>query len=492
MGPVRLICPKADALLFCDNETNAGRLYGAASPAWPKDGINDHVVNGAGTVNPDRTGTKVSALYDRVIGAGETVTVMLRLVEAGTALAMPKDAARVFADRCKEADAFYDARPPAWDAAGAQADRAAGAGRDAVVEAVLPFLGSAVARRRRRPTAAGAAQAGATATWRHLHAEDIVSMPDCWEYPWFASWDLCFHAVALARATSVRQGPGPAPDAGMVHAPRGPGARLRMGLRRRQSAAAAPGRRSASPPTSGRPPAGVDRTFLRSVFDHGLLYFTWWVNRKDAAGNNLFQGGFLGLDNIAVFDRSAGYLPGGGRIYQSDGTTWVGFFALQMMKLALMLADEEPEKVEFAAKFFQHFVYIADAHGPCLARDRRLGHAVGRGGRAVLSTCSRSHGAFRPLKARSLVSLIPMIAAAKLDIEAIGSAENGHFPRPPGLVPRRERAAARPGHGRKRRSARSADAVVHVRRGSGEDVAADAGRRRVPVALRHPLDVEAA
>lgn len=425
MGPVRLVCPKADALLFCENETNSARLYGAASSAWPKDGINDHVVNGAASVNPDRTGTKVSALYDRVIGAGETVTIVLRLVEGKSALGIPGDAGRVFADRGREADTFHEARLPAGTSA--QRKRIS---RQALAGMLWSkqFFHFSVSRWLDGDDIAPPAerQRGRNAAWRHFHAEDIVSMPDCWEYPWFASWDLCFHAVALARADLQfakdqvlllmrewymhPEGQAPAYEwaFGDVNPPLQPWAALRIAAYELE--------------TTGR----VDRTFLRSVFSHGLLYFTWWVNRKDAAGNNLFQGGFLGLDNIAVFDRSAGYLPGGGRIYQSDGTTWVGFFALQMMQLALKLADEEPEKVEFAAKFFQHFVYIADAIDH-VSRETDGSATLWDDEDGLFYDVLEVHGAFRPLKARSLVSLIPMIAAAELDIGAIGRAENGHF-----------------------------------------------------------------
>ncbi|MGY9047438.1 MAG: MGH1-like glycoside hydrolase domain-containing protein [Rhodobacterales bacterium] len=170
----------------------------------------------------------------------------------------------------------------------------------------------------------------------------------------------------------------------------------------------------------------TDHAFMRRLFDHSLLYFTWWVNRKDAEGNNLFQGGFLGLDNISVFDRSSGNLPGGGRLYQSDGTTWVGFFALQMMQMAQRLQKGDPTYAEMASKFFQHFVFIADS----------LDH-LGRESEGQADLWSEEDGLyfdvlrigddFLPLKARSLVSLIPMIAVAALDPASLNEADDPMF-----------------------------------------------------------------
>ncbi len=425
MAQHRFICPEADDVLFCDNETNVARLFGGEGPAFPKDGINDHVVSGAATVNPDKSGTKVSALYDRTIPAGETLSVTLRLVESKSARRLPKDADKVFAKRRAEADDFYAAKlPPETSEDQKRIARQALAGmlwsKQFFHYAVADWQdGDDIAPPPER-------QGGRNAEWRHFNAEDIVSMPDCWEYPWFASWDLCFHAVALARADlhfakeqvlllmrewyMHPEGQVPAYEwaFGDVNPPLQPWAALRIAAYEKA--------------TTGK----VDLGFLRSVFDHGLLYFSWWVNRKDAGGNNLFQGGFLGLDNIAVFDRSAGYMPGGGRIYQSDGTTWVGFFALQMMEIALLLAEEEPEKTDFAAKFFQHFVYIADAMDH-VTRTTQGSASLWDPADGLYYDVLEVDGAFRPLKARSLVSLIPMIAAAELDVSALEEAENGRF-----------------------------------------------------------------
>jgi hypothetical protein len=169
-----------------------------------------------------------------------------------------------------------------------------------------------------------------------------------------------------------------------------------------------------------------DLEFCASLFDHCLLYFSWWVNRKDADGNNLFQGGFLGLDNIAVFDRSSGYLPGGGRLYQSDGTTWVAFFALQMMELALILSKGNKNYIDFATKFFQHFLIIADAMEH-ISRETDGKVALWDETDGLFYDVLHTGDQHIPLKVRSLVSLIPMIAAMPLDIRVLDQEAHGAF-----------------------------------------------------------------
>jgi Mannosylglycerate hydrolase MGH1-like glycoside hydrolase domain len=422
LGARRLICQEADDVWFVDNETNTARLFGAAGPAYPKDGINDRLIHNRATVNPDRTGTKAAAVYAREVAAGATVTICLRLTDDAQARGLGDDFAAAFAARKAEADAFYATRIPAdLPEDRALIMRQAFAGMlwskqffHYVVEDWI--AGDEVAPPPERLT-------GRNKDWRHFYAEDILSMPDKWEYPWFASWDLCFHTVVLARVDlrfakeqilllsrewyMSPHGQIPAYEWAFddVNPPLQAWAALQIAEYEWK--------------TYGR----RDFDFLRRVFNHGLLYFTWWVNRKDAEGNNLFQGGFLGLDNISVFDRSSGYLPGGGRLYQSDGTTWVGFFALQMMELASELSKDRPAYLDFAAKFFQHFIFIADA----------LNH-VGRASAGSAALWSEEEGLyfdvlrvgdqFYPLKARSLVSLIPMIAVSSVDLTALGAGDN--------------------------------------------------------------------
>lgn len=425
LGRRRLVCPGADDIYVVDNETNLARLYGVNGLAYPKDGINDRVVHGSDTVNPSRQGTKAAALYQQTVGAGQSLTVTLRLTDAAAARDLGPDADGVFAARLREADAFYASRiaPELSDDRKAIA-RQAFAGMlwskqffHYVVEDWLE--GDEFAPPPER-------QHGRNKGWRHFYSEDILSMPDKWEYPWFASWDLCFHAVALARLDLnfakeqvllltrewYMSPDGQVPAYEWAFDDLNPPLQAWAALKIAEYELETYGTR--------------DYNFLRRVFNHGLLYFTWWVNRKDAEGNNLFQGGFLGLDNISAFDRSSGYLPGGGRLYQSDGTTWVGFFALQMMEIASELAKDNPAYLDFAAKFFQHFVYIANA----------LDH-VGRASNGQAALWSDEDGlffdvlrigdSFIPIKIRSLVSLLPIIAVASLDLNAIAQADNLMF-----------------------------------------------------------------
>ena len=425
LEPYRLIAPDADDLLFCENETNTARLYGQPGPRYPKDGIGEHVVLGADTVNPDRTGTKVAARHVLRLAAGERRAVLLRLTTEAGAQDLGPDPAAVFEQRRAEADAFHGARLPA----GVSPDRRSIA-RQALAGLIWSkqYFNYSVAEWLDGDDFPPPQErlAGRNARWRHFAAEDIVSMPDCWEYPWFASWDLCFHAVALARVDLrfakdqvlllMREwymhpdGQVPAYEWAFddVNPPLQPWAALRIAAHELE--------------TTGR----IDLEFLDAVFDHGLLYFTWWVNRKDAKDNNLFQGGFLGLDNISPFDRSAGYLPGGGRLYQSDGTTWVGFFALQMMEIARLLSAREPSKALFAGKFLQHFAYIADAMDH-LSRETNGSATLWDEEDGLFYDVLEVDGRYVPLKVRSLVSLIPMIAAAEADIDAIGREEGAPF-----------------------------------------------------------------
>jgi hypothetical protein len=425
MPDMRLSCPEADSLLFCDNDTNRRRLYGQDGPQFPKDGINDHIVSGDPSVNPAKTGTKASALYHRVVPAGKSVTVTLRLAQATEAKGLGEAPDKLITTRISEADAFYASRIPA----NASADhrmiaRQAHAGmmwsKQFFHYVVSDWLdGDEV------PPPAGRKH-GRNKEWRHFHAEDIISMPDAWEYPWFASWDLSFHTVVLARTDLnfakeqvlllsrewYMRPDGQIPAYEWAFDDVNPPVQVWAGLKIVEYE-----RR-----TTGK----VDTSFLRRLLDHGLLYFTWWVNRKDAEGNNLYQGGFLGLDNISVFDRSSGYLPGGGRLYQSDGTTWVAFFALQMMQAARILAEDEPDHHELAAKFFQHFILIADAMdhiGTVSANSAHLWDEED----GLFYDVLRIDDDFITLKARSLVSLIPMIAVADLDLAKLKSDDSIRF-----------------------------------------------------------------
>ncbi|WP_137154217.1 glucosidase [Rhizobium sp. FKL33] len=424
---MRLFCPNADRLLFCENETNTGRLFGQTGAPFPKDGINDHLIHGAASVNPAMTGTKASAMHQRTVSAGQSITITLRLAQSAYGEGLGEAPDKLFADRIAEADEFYARRIPAKVTGDRRAiARQAHAGmlwsKQFFHYVVSDWLdGDQV------PPPAGRKQ-GRNKEWRHFYAADIISMPDKWEYPWFASWDLGFHTVVLARTdlTFAKEQVlllsrewfmhpnGQVPAYEWAFDDVNPPVQVWAGLKIVEY--------------ERRMTGNIDRAFLRRLLDHGLLYFTWWVNRKDAEGNNLYQGGFLGLDNISVFDRSSGYLPGGGRLYQSDGTAWVAFFALQMMQAAKILGEKEPLNHEMAAKFFQHFALIADA----------LDHIdVASANSADLwdeedglyYDVLRIGDTFIPLKARSLVSFIPMIAVSSLNLAELEAEDNASFAR---------------------------------------------------------------
>ena len=422
----RLVCPAADEIVLCENETNAPRIFdSAAVTRYPKDGINDYIIHGSDTVSPDQVGTKASAIYHLNVKAGQTSSIMVRLTQSAKTSSLGKAPEDVFKARIKEANEFYNVRLPTSTSADRKnIYRQALAGMMWSKQYFYYNVSEWVEGDELSPPSER--KDGRNKEWSHLYARDIISMPDAWEYPWFASWDLSFHTVALARADLrfakdqvlllcrewYMHPNGQVPAYEWAFDDVNPPVQAWAGLQIIQY----------EYETFGR----YDFKFCESLFDHCLLYFSWWVNRKDAEGNNLFQGGFLGLDNIAVFDRSAGYLPGGGRLYQSDGTTWVGFFALQMMDLAFSLSEKSDTYLDFAGKFFQHFVIIAEAmehisnvnDGKVSLWDEKEGLFFD-----ILHTGDR----FIPLKVRSLVSLIPMIAAMPLKLEKLEREKNGAF-----------------------------------------------------------------
>ena len=410
----------ADApLLFCENETNAARLYGAAGADYPKDAIGDAVVHGAATVNPALVGTKAAAHVALTLAPGETRVVRVRL--SAQHLGQPfADFDAVFAARLAEADDFYaDLQHTIADADARLVQRQALAGmlwsKQFYAYDVWRWLQGDPAGPPPPPERAGIRNGA----WTHLAmgavdprgGGDILAMPDCWEYPWFAAWDLAFHAVTLAlidadfaKAQLVLLTEGRA-----LH-PNG------------QMAAYEWNFSDVNPPVHGwaalrvfeadRAATGVpDYAFLRRVFHKLLLNFTWWVNRVDAEGNNIFEGGFLGLDNIAVFDTREP-LPGGGRLEQSDGTGWAAMYALNLMRIAIELTAVDAGYEDLASKFFEHFVYIAAAmHG-----DRGAGEdgLWDEGDQFYYDVLKVPGEAPEVLRARSLVGLLPILAAEVL------------------------------------------------------------------------------
>jgi Glycosyl hydrolase family 63 C-terminal domain len=401
-------------LLFTENETNTRRLYGYdGATRYAKDGINDYVVHGdAGAVNPARRGTKAAAHYRLKVGAGESVTLRLRLIDtvgAGDALGAEFD--HVFEERKLEADQFYDAVTPVDLSADARNVMRQSFGgllwsKQFYQYIVEDWLDGDPAG----PPAPERRKQGRNHDWTHLYNADVISMPDKWEYPWYAAWDLAFHCVPLALV-----------DAEF--------AKEQLVLLLREWYMHPNGQLPAyewalcdvNPPVHAwaawrvykieKKRRGVgDRAFLERVFHKLMLNFTWWVNRKDAEGRNIFEGGFLGLDNIGVFDRSKP-LPTGGFVEQADGTGWMAMYSLNLLAIAMELASEDPCYEDVASKFWEHFLYIANAIN-------NLGCDCGMWSEEdgffydVLHTPS---GAHVPMKIRSMVGLIPLFAVETLE-----------------------------------------------------------------------------
>jgi hypothetical protein len=427
-----LHCEGAPVLLFTENDTNNRLLYGSdnASP-YVKDGINDYIVNGApGAVNPEQHGTKAAAHYPLTIGAGETATVRLRFTDKavgaglvpapvvaeasgqGQALPLHDDFERIFADRQREADEFYASIIPTKLSADAKnVMRQSFGGLLWSKQFYHYVVRDWLAGDSRQPAPPAGRKGGRNHEWAHLFNADVISMPDKWEYPWYAAWDLAFHCVPLALVDSdfakeqlllmLREwymhpnGQLPAYEwaFGDVNPPVHAWAALRVYQIERKR--------------KGR----GDRDFLERVFHKLLLNFTWWVNRKDAEGMNIFQGGFLGMDNVGVFDRSAA-LPTGGHLAQSDGTSWMAMYTLNLLAIALELASEDPTYEDVASKFWEHFINIADAMNKIGQDDIELWDEEDGFFYDVLHLPGQTSF---PLKVRSMVGLIPLFAVETLE-----------------------------------------------------------------------------
>jgi len=397
-------------LLFTHNETNRARLFDAENRSpYVKDGINDRVVHGAtDAVNPEQRGTKAAAHIRTEIPAGEHRTVEVRFTpERRQRPFVHCD--RLIADRRDEADAFYDAvqREDLSDEE-RRIQRQAFAG----LMWSKQFYHYDVDRWLEGDPAQPDPPAGRwrNRDWEHLHNSDVVSMPDTWEYPWYAAWDLAFHMIPVAMIDPEW-------------------AKRQMVLMTREWYMHPSGQMPAyewafddvNPPVhawaawrvykiSREVTGRADTDFLEKVFHKMLLNFTWWVNRKDRDGDNVFQGGFLGLDNIGVFDRSQ-ELPTGGHLEQADGTAWMGMFCLNMLAMALELARTKPAYEDVATKFFEHFVYIADSINSRCGRNGLWDEADG----FYYDTIHCPGGAMIPLEIRSFVGLIPLFAVETIE-----------------------------------------------------------------------------
>ncbi|MBZ5661032.1 MAG: glucosidase [Acidobacteriia bacterium] len=412
----------APEMLFTENETNFQRVFGyATATKFVKDSFHDYLIHGAkDAVNPSQFGTKCAAHYHAQIAPGGSATFRLLLTnvepKAGAANPFETDFEKTLDLRRGEANQFYARRFPqerSEDAHNVMRQALAGMlwSKQCYHYDVRTWLEGDPGQ----PPPPAERKKGRNHDWAHLYNADVLSMPDKWEYPWFAAWDLAFHTIALSLVD---------PDF----------AKDQLILLLREWYMHPNGQLPAyewafgdvNPPVHAwaawrvykiekRIRGRADREFLQRVFHKLLLNFTWWVNRKDPDGMNVFQGGFLGLDNIGVFDRSQP-LPTGGHLEQSDGTSWMGMYCLNMLAIALELAREDPAYEDVASKFFEHFVYIASAinsHGIDGAAlwDEDDGF--------FYDAIHMPNGAQQSLKVRSLVGLIPLFAVETLEPELI-------------------------------------------------------------------------
>ncbi len=421
LGNFQLDCDGNPTLLFCENETNVRRLFGERdAPGFFKDAFHEYIVDGNhSAVNPKQTGTKAGALYELNVAANGSATVRLRLRKSEASSQNPwTDFDKSFSERKREADEFYAAlQVKITDADARLVQRQAFAGliwskQFFHYDVDLWLRGDPA-----QPPPPAQRKRGRNCDWKHLNNAEIISMPDKWEYPWFAAWDLAFHCIAFAEIDSefaksqllmlTREwymhpnGQLPAYEwaFGDVNPPVHAWSAFRVfEIDRRQ-------RREADPKDAG------DLMFLERVFQKLLLNFTWWVNRKDAQGRNIFQGGFLGLDNIGVFDRSKP-LPTGGFINQADGTSWMAMYCLNLLRIALELALHNHVYEDIATKFFEHFLAIAGAING--VGDDALG-LWDEADQFYYDHLNLTDGENVPMKIQSAVGLIPLLAVETLE-----------------------------------------------------------------------------
>ena len=439
LGDIRLSAsPSPEEILFCDNETNVRRHGGSPNAHGHfKDAFHDYIIQGkAGAVDPQHTGTKAGALYKLTVTAGGSATIRLRLTCSSQRESAPSNQSRltsaaanlfkdfddVFARCIREADEFYaDLQQGIATADERLVHRQALAGmiwsKQFYYLDVFKWLNGDPAQ----PPPPAERKHSRNAEWMHLNNSTVMSMPDKWEYPWYAAWDLAFHAIPLALVDPefaksqllvlTREwymhpnGQFPAYEWNFsdVNPPVHAWATWRVFQMDRKH------RREKNPADKG------DVEFLERVFHKLLLNFTWWVNRKDTQGRNIFQGGFLGLDNIGVFDRSAP-LPMGGHINQADGTSWMAMYCVNMLRISLELAQHNRVYEDIATKFLEHFLDIAAAI-----------NGVGDGALGLWDEqdefyydhLNLADGQNFPMKVRSMVGLIPLFAVEVLDPELL-------------------------------------------------------------------------
>ncbi|MBM3218018.1 MAG: glucosidase [Candidatus Rokubacteria bacterium] len=417
-GKYNFYIENAPPVLWTENESNYRRLYGTENPdLYVKDAFHEFVIRGRkNAVNPVPEGTKAAPYWQLNIPAGKEVVVKMRLADGELKTPFGAEFEKTFDARTKEADEFYATVIPSK-----LSDDAQMVMRQAIAGMLWckQWFHYDVARwLNGDPTGPPPPQSrkhGRNKEWTHLYNDDVVSMPDIWEYPWYAAWDMAFHTIVLALVD-----------------PQFAKEQLTLFLREwymhpnGQIPAYEWAFGDVNPPVHAwaawrvykidrRITGKADREFLERTFHKLLLNFTWWVNRKDPDGKNVFQGGFLGLDNIGVFDRSAP-LPTGGTIEQSDGTAWVAMYCLNMLAISMELAKENPAYEDVASKFFEHFVYIARAMNNIAGEGIELWNKEDGFYYDVLHL---PDGSAKPLKVRSMVGLIPLYAVESLEPEAL-------------------------------------------------------------------------
>lgn len=419
LGERWLYCKGKTNLLFTENETNNQKLFNTpnASP-YTKDGINDYLIYQKQTINPHLTGTKVAAHYTLLVKPGETEVIWLRLSDSPQL--KDEEFAHIFQSRKAEADEFYKRiSPNKLSADERNIHRQAYAGMLWSKQFYYYVVEDWLKGDPDTPPPPIERYGIRNSEWVHIFNNDIISMPDKWEYPWYAAWDLAFHVIPLAAIDpdfAKRQlsrltrewymhPNGQLPAYEWTFSDVNPPVHAWATWRTYQIEKQVYGR--------------ADRQFLERVFQKLLLNFTWWVNRKDVEGKNIFQGGFLGMDNIGVFDRSS-ELPVGGYIQQADGTSWMAMYALNMLTIALELAIENSAYEDIASKFFEHFLRIAAAMDGI--------------GESKMSLWDETDGFYYDalqfpdrqcaMKVRSLVGLIPLFAIATLEAETLKQLPN--------------------------------------------------------------------
>jgi hypothetical protein len=423
LGKRFLYSAKSAPLLFTENETNTQRIFGVPNRSpHVKDSINDYIVHGLEkAVNHEQRGTKVSAQHIVIVKPGECEVIRLRLSdmspgdlpasETGGPTALGRQFEEVLRARRGDSDAFYASITPAsLSADQANVMRQALAGMLWSKQFYHYDVDKWLEERGSDPFKASRKAAPRNEHWHHMYNGDVISMPDKWEYPWYAAWDLAFHVLALTLVD---------PDFGK--------AQLSLMLRERymhpngQIPAYEWNFGDVNPPVHAwasiftyRLLAGqrdvADRAWLNACFQKLLLNFTWWVNRKDRSGRNVFEGGFLGLDNIGAFDRSAP-LPTGGHLEQADGTAWMALYCQNMLEIAVELAKTDPDYLEMVTKFVEHFLWIASAMA-------HLGEDTGMWDEEdgfFYDVLRLPDGRSERLKVRSMVGLLPLCAATVFD-----------------------------------------------------------------------------